>query len=49
MLVRINYYNKWTTLLGRQSLGEAGCVGNRGAYENSLYFLLRFAVNPKLL
>ena len=42
-------YNKHITVMGLLILREAMTVCGHGIYDNSLYFLLSFAVNLKLL
>ena len=42
-------YNKRITVMGLFIAGEAMTVCGHGIYDNSLYFLLSFAVNLKLL
>ena len=47
---RSNDCNKCTTLVGDTDYGGGSeCVGGQGVYGNSLYPLLNFAVNLKLL
>ena len=42
-------YNKRITVMGLSIVGEAMTVCGHGLYDSSLYFLLNFAVNLKLL
>ena len=42
-------YNKRITVMGLSIVGEAMTVCGHGIYDSSLYFLLNFAMNLKLL